>query len=66
MESIQNENQFTRATPVLFVVGMVISAVSQTHLLNKACITPYYPCLLTTLPPYYPASLLPPPLPPPP
>lgn len=36
VESIQGENQFVRATPILFVIGMVVCVLTQTHLLNRA------------------------------
>lgn len=36
VESLSEENQFTRLTPLVFLVGMIVCVLSQTHFLNKA------------------------------
>lgn len=36
VESLGGNNQFIHGTPLLFVAGMIVCAVAQTHLLNRA------------------------------
>jgi len=36
VESVGGNNQFIHGTPLLFVAGMIVCAVAQTHLLNRA------------------------------